>query len=260
MRLKSAKVRAATAKSDQERAFALQDKAAALDSLGRSAEALVHINHALSLLDPAKSKDVIATKAGILFSLNDPQGALTVLEPELELTRRYANSRPAIERASALSTYTEGFVTATFAYIQLEQWQNAINALADAQSLPEGPSFYAYRSLVYRYIMARAKNPALLNTALEQHAAYYTAHDTSHYGALLRMYEGEDTTGEVMRILAATSGAEKEDAVAEALFYQGAFAKYVKGNAAEGRSKLDDLDRLAPYGSIEWIYGARVLN
>lgn len=36
--------------------------------------------------------------------------------------------------------------------------------------------------------------------------------------------------------------------------------KFVKGDAAAGRAKLERLDRLAPYGSIEWIYGKRVLN
>ncbi len=258
--LESAKADEASATTDQKRAFAMQQEAAELDSLGRSTEALVVINHALSLLDPSKNKDVIATKAGILFSLNVPQGALTVLAPGLELTRKYANSRPAIDRASALSTYTEGFVTATFAYIQLEQWQSAIDTLADTQSVLESSTFYPYRSLVYRYIMARAKNPALMNPTLEQEAAYYAAHNKSHYGALLRMYQGEDTTSEVTEILTTMSGTEKEDAVAEALFYQGAYAKYVKGNSAEGKAKLDDLDRLAPYGSIEWIYGKRVLN
>ncbi|NML32841.1 tetratricopeptide repeat protein [Paraburkholderia antibiotica] len=250
----------AAAVSPSDKAFAMQREAAALDSLGRSDEALIVIDHALDILDPSKSKDLIATKAGILFNLNNPQGALNLLAPELERTRKFANEQPTIQRASALSTYTEGFITATFAYMQLEQWREAINTLVDAQSVLEGPSFYAYRSLVYRYIMARAKDSSLANPVLEQEATYYATHDKGHYGALLRMWQGEDTIREVAKIIAAMSGADQQEAFGEALFYGGAYARFVKGNEAGGRAMLDSLNRIAPYGSIEWIYGGRVLN
>ncbi|MBR8001989.1 hypothetical protein, partial [Burkholderia vietnamiensis] len=38
------------------------------------------------------------------------------------------------------------------------------------------------------------------------------------------------------------------------------YAKFVKGDADAARSRLRILDGIAPYGSIEWVYGKRVLQ
>ncbi|TCW82798.1 hypothetical protein C5O80_16870 [Burkholderia sp. SRS-46] len=133
------------------------------------------------------------TRAKIFFSLNDPQAALDALAPGIDKTRRFASGKPEAERPVALSTFSEGFVTATFAHAQLGHWKAAIGTLADAHSPLEGPSFYAYRSVVYRYLMTRAHDPSLGNAKLEQDATYYATHDKSHYSALLRMWQGDAT-------------------------------------------------------------------
>ncbi|QCP49948.1 hypothetical protein FAZ95_12630 [Trinickia violacea] len=259
-RLAQARKKEGAATLASDKAFAMQDEAAELDSLGQSDEALAVVDRALRMLDPSKSKDVVATKAGILFNLNQPQAALDILAPQLEATRKFADGQASNARASALSTYTEGFVTATFCYMQLEQWGNAIKTLADTESLLEGPSFSAYKSLLYRYIMARAHDPSLADSELEKRAAYYTVNDKGHYGALLRMWQGEDTVKETAKIIGAMSGADQQEAFGESLFYGGAYAKFVKGNDAGAKAMLADLDQVAPYGSIEWIYGKRVLQ
>jgi tetratricopeptide (TPR) repeat protein len=254
----------AAAASDAQKALAMQLEASALDSLGRSDEALPVIDQALKLAAPSDSKDLIATKAGILFSLSKPQDALALLAPELEKTRTVADSKPKADRAAALSAYTEGFITATFAHIQLEQWQDAIATLADAESVAEGPRFYAYRGLLYRYIMSRAHNPSWANARLEQDATYYAEHDRSHYGALLRLWQGIDTVPEAIKeadaVISGLSGTDRQDALAEEDFYLGAYAKFVEGKPQGGHALLEELDRIAPYGSIEWIYGKRVLE
>lgn len=132
-RLEKARFEESAAKSTWDKAFALRQQAAELDSMGKSAEALTVIDRALSLIKPEKDKDFIATKASILFSMNDPRGALALLAPQLEATREYAASQAAAGRTLALGTFTEGFVTATFAHIQLEQKQAAYQ-----QCLPHG--------------------------------------------------------------------------------------------------------------------------
>ncbi len=159
-----------------------------------------------------------------------------------------------------MGTYTDGFVTATFSHMQLEQWEDAVNMLTETESPLEGPGFYAYKGLIYRFIMARAKNPAIANPVMEQQAAYYATNDKGHYGALLRMWQGENVTEELERVIGEMNGAEQQEASGEALFHRGAYAKFVVGNEIVGKAMLDSLNRIAPYGSIEWIYGQRVLQ
>ncbi len=260
--LDESRKKAQAAQSDSDKAFAMQHQASALDSLGRSDEALTTIDQALKLVDPSRNKDLISTKAGILFSLNRPEDALTTLAPELEKTLKFADAKPQDERAGALATYTEGFITATFAHMQLGQWQQAIGTLADAESPLEGPSFYAYRSLVYRYIMSRAHNPSLANARLEHDATYYAEHDRTHYGALLRLWQGKETSAqaitEMEKVIGGLSGTDRQEARAEEYFYMAAHAKFVTGQPGGGELVFKSLDQLAPYGSLEWIYGKRI--
>lgn len=259
-RIDEAKKYEESAVSAWDKAWAMKQEAAALDSLGRSDEALTVIDRALGMVDRSKSRDLIVTKAGILFHMNAPKASLELLEPEIEATRAYAEGQPAEQRVFALGNYTEGFVTATFAYMQLEQWPSAIKTLADAQAPLEGASFSAYKGLLYLYIMARAKDASLENHSLEQCATYYATHDKGHYGALLRMWRGEDTIKELSRIIGKMDGVEQQEAFGEALFYGGVYAKFVNGSFAGGRGMLENLNRVAPYGSLEWIYGQRVLR
>lgn len=259
-RLADAQRNAAAAASPADKANALQQEAAALDSLGRSSEALAAIDQAMQLAGPSVDTSMSVTRAKILFSLNKPQAALDALTPDIEKTRRFASGKPELERPVALSILSEGFVTATFAHAQLGHWKEAIGTLADAHSPLEGPSFYAYRGLVYRYLMARAHDPSLANARLERDATYYATHDKSHYSALLRMWQGDDTIRELSVDILRMAGTEAQEADSEVFFYRGAYMKFVKGDDAMGRAMLQQLDRLAPYGSIEWIYGKRVLN
>lgn len=258
--LSEAQLEEAAVTSNADKVSAMKKEAAALDSLGQSKEALATVDHALAMAGVSERRALIATKAGILFSLNDPQAALTLLAPEIESIRKQAASQSPVQRAAVLGTYTEGFVTATFAHMQLLQWREAVDTLADAQSPLEGQSLLAYRGLIYRYIMARAQNPSLADASLEHDAAYYAEHDSGHYGALLRMWRGEETVLEVVGILARMSGVDRQEARGEVLFYKGAYLKFVKGSAVGASSSLVELNQLAPYGSIEWIYGQRVLQ
>jgi tetratricopeptide (TPR) repeat protein len=250
----------AAATSDADKASAMKKEAAALDSLDRSKEALEIVDRALSMAGAPNRRDLIATKAGILFNLNDPQAALALLAPELDDVRKRAASQPAVLHDIALGAFNEGFVTATFAHMQLEQWKEAVDTLADAKAPLEGPGFLAYRGLIYRYIMARAQNPSLANTELEHDATDSADHYSGHYGVLLRMWRGDQTLEEMTGVLARMSGADLQEAQGEVDFYTAAYMKFVKANPVGAKAEFAELDKLAPYGSIEWIYGKRVLQ
>jgi len=249
-----------TATTDFDKATALRGEAAELDSLNQPKEALSAINRALKMAQPNQSKDFLTIKAGVLFHLNKPQEALELLTPEIERARKLADANPVAQRPIVLGEFTESFITATFAHMQLEQWGNAISTLADAESPLEGQSFYAYKGLLYRYIMTRATNSDLSNSSLEKLADYYTKHDTGHYGALLRMWQGQNITTEISNIIGKMENSDQQDAYSEVLFYRAAYEKFVKGNSPVALVMLEQLNTLSPYGSIEWIYGNRVLK
>lgn len=258
--LSEARSEEANAKKPLDKAFAMQKQAAALDSLGKSDEALRLIDKALSIPEVTNNKDVLVTKAAIQFSRNDPAAALSILEPLMQSTRKLADSDKPEMRIAYLSTLSQGFITATFCYLQLEKWSEAINTLADANSILEGPSFYAYRALVYRYAMARAKNPSLANARLEQDAVFHATRDKTHYGVLLRLWQGEEVSKEFSSIASQLDGEEQQDAFAEGLFHFGAYVKFVKGDAQYAKGRLAFLEQIAPFGSIEWIYAKRVFQ
>ena len=74
------------------------------------------------------------------------------------------------------------------------------------------------------------------------------------------MWQGANNLPELARTVAAKSGAEQADAQAEALFYMGAYAKFSKHDAVAARNALDQLNQMAPYGSLEWVHSRRTLN
>jgi hypothetical protein len=259
--LEDARKKENSAKSDAEKALAIRDEAIALDSLNRSQEALVAINKAMDLWGPEKQQILIETKAKIFFAMDDPKASLDTLAPELGKAYQISNSQPQSKRVQTLGAYGEDFLVATFAHMELEQWKEAIATLANSYALSEGASYEAYKSLIYRYIMARAHDPSLANEDLEKSATYYAINEKGHYGALLRLWQGENTTREIAQKIAALNGEEQQDAFSEALFYSSAYARYVKGDVDAGRRTLQYLNQtLLPFGNIEWIYSKWALQ
>jgi hypothetical protein len=88
--LRAARKRESDAKSPIEKAIAVKTQAAALDSLGRSKEALITIDRATSMIPAPQPKPFAFAKASILLSLNDPVGALALLKPILARVRELA--------------------------------------------------------------------------------------------------------------------------------------------------------------------------
>ncbi len=75
------------------------------------------------------------------------------------------------------------------------------------------------------------------------------------------MWNGSDSSKELsQRIARIGDNADRQDAMAESLFFRAAYLKYVKKDNAGAKRMLADLDGLAPYGAIEWIFGSRMLS
>jgi tetratricopeptide (TPR) repeat protein len=259
--LRVARKRESDAKSPIEKAIAVKTQAAALDSLGRSKEALITIDRATSMIPAPQPKPFAFTKASILLSLNDPVGALALLKPILARVKEAEVGRTNVDVALMRSLDSEGFFDAALAYMQLERWQDAVHALEESQDLIEGRSFQAYKALYYRYIRARTNDPLATSSRLESYATALASYDVGYRSSLLSMWNGSDNTEELAeRIAAIRSGADRQDALAEFYFFRGAYLKYVKKDDAGALSMKSSLDHLAPYGAVEWTIGSRLLS
>ncbi|APG05782.1 hypothetical protein BJI69_18995 [Luteibacter rhizovicinus DSM 16549] len=259
--LRAARKQESGATSPIEKARAVKTQAAALDSLGRQKEALDAIDRATSLLPSPLPKPFAFTKASILLNRNDPNGALAILKPLLAQAKDDEVGRNRLNVAVMRTLNREGFFDAALAYMQLEQWQDAVRALEDSQDLTEGRSFQAYKALYYRYVQARSNDPVATSSQLESYATALASYDVGYRSSLLSMWNGSDNSEEVaQRIAAIPNNADRQDALAEFYFFRGAYLKYVKKDDAGARKMMANLDHLAPYGAVEWIMGSRVLS
>lgn len=244
----------ARAKSDAELALALKSKAASLDTLGHSQAALETIDRALALTPETEHGELLSTKASILFSLGRAPDSLAILVPMLELDR----SAPPKRELTTEGDLSHEHIVAAFCYMRLERWSDAVRALSRIQ--PSGPDddLAAYAALTYAFINARTSEP-VFDEWLDAQVEFSAANHTGHYGALIRMWRGNFDSRELASSLTALKGTEQQDAFGEALFHRMAYTKYVDNNPGGAMTFFDRLNKLAPYGSMEWIYAKQAL-
>jgi len=242
-----------------ERALALRRMAEELDALSMPVAALRIINLAMRESGAVAIGRLRRTKARVLFSLGHPEQALALLGSGADEYPPVASSQPGWPLASFPGDLLQALLTAVFSCMQLGRWRDAIAALANL-SLHAAGAPAAYRSVIYRYIMARAGSPRLADAGLEREAAYHARHDNTGYGLVLRLWAGADTSSEVGRFMKGVDDAGQQEMLGRILFYMGAYLRYVRGNAEAGRSMLQNLNNVAPYGCIEWEYGRTVLS
>ncbi len=258
--LKQAEFDFKNAKTDFEKGYALERKAGALNSLKKSDEALVVINEAMKI--DANSVSIGITKAKVLFSLNKSEDAIATFEPYISKLQQEASEQtvPVMKRMM-LGNLAEGYLIETYIYMQQEEWEKALNALKDTdfvmQGVYEGASPFAYRAMLYQYILMRSKSNNDKVQELAQAVKDYEDFPKTYYGYIIKLLKGQDVKSEFMKHINKLSPAQKQDALAEWLFYEGAYKKYAQGDDAYALSNLEQLNKLAPYGSLEWINATR---
>lgn len=248
------------AKTDFEKGYALELKAGALNTLKRSDEALEVINEAIKI--DAKSASIAITKAKVLFALNKTDEAIAAFEPAVISLQHAASkvSEPIMKRM-ILAGLAEGFLTKTLIYMQQEKWNEALDALKNTdfvqQGVFAGASPFAYRAMLYQYILMRSKYDKEVVPELAKAVKDYEDFPKTYYGYIIKLLKGQDVKSDFMKQINKLSPTEKQDALAEWLFYDGAYKKYVQGDDAYALNSLEQLNKLAPYGNIEWINATR---
>lgn len=250
--LMSAKRFADAAHSEEARALALRLEAAALDSLGRSEQALTVIDQA-SALSP-EDWPTIRARAGILYSLGRTDETLRLLAPAMAA----ALSPQPIESMPAGMEPAYDVVPAVFALIEKGAWAKAVEILEHAVPDDDDPGYAAYRTLLYCYIKSRAGGDLPPNETFERQIKAYAGDTSSHYAVLVNLWSGQEFPDEPMVQPAGwRDPVIRQDALAEFLFYGAAYAKYVAKDARPRQLFLTRLNRLKPYGNIEWIHAQR---
>lgn len=94
---------------------------------------------------------------------------------------------------------------------------------------------------------------------LDVQTEFSAAKHTGHYGALIRMWQGDFDSAELAASLKALKGTAQQDAFGEALFHRMAYVSYVERDPSAAKALFEHLNELAPYGNMEWIYAKQVL-
>lgn len=261
--LKQADIDFKNAKTDFEKGYALELKAGALNSLKKSDAALEVINEAMKI--DSKSVSIAITKAKILFALNKGDDAIATFESYISKLQQEASgqSEPILKRMM-LSSLAEGYLIETFIYVQQERWDKALDALKNTdfvqQGVFAGASPFAYRAMLYQYIIMRTKYDYDKIPELAQAIRDYEDFPKTYYGYIIKLLKGQDIKSDFIKHINRLSPTEKQDALAEWLFYEGAYKKYAQGDDAYASNNLKELDKLAPYGSIEWLIANRLFT
>lgn len=122
----------------------------------------------------------------------------------------------------------------------------------------DDPGYAAYRTLLYCYIKARAGSDLLPDETFERQIKAYAGDTSSHYAVLVNLWSGQKFPDELtVRPEGWRDPAIRQDALAEFLFYGAAYAKYVAKDLRPRQLFLTRLNRLKPYGNIEWIHAQR---
>jgi tetratricopeptide (TPR) repeat protein len=230
------------AKDTDQKLWAYQSLAQALDSLDRSDEALVSIDKALQF--SPNHYDLLNTKAKILVSLGRYQDALDELLPRLEKHRQSEDARGPLGLVF-LQVQREGFIAAVYAHVLLGQYDAAVDQLSYFGSLME-PETYKYRACWYLALRAMGAKP---NTELERSIKQLPL-KANHYDEIIALLDGRLSADEAIATLnkRLLDPESKQDAMAEMLFFIGVNEKVSQGQT----KRLEQLNALEPYGSAEW--------
>lgn len=244
-------VAAARTPADKARAVGLQ--VAALNSLGRSEDALRLLDDAEAPLPVAQRNAELRVK--VLLPLNRCDEAMPALQAAVDA--RDAAMRQvmgaAYQPGGPLMTATEDLLAQVYCHASQRRWDAAVAALSRVLD-PMDPSLLHYQAAWYAALrkLGAAPRPSL-DAASANLPRKAGVHDLSLAVVQGRM-EARQALAELQRRRLAP--ADAQDAQAEILFFAA-----VAADAADARAPLlAQLEALSPYGSTEWVMARLLLG
>lgn len=242
----------AAARTADARAQAVALEVAALNSLGRSVEALRRLDEAEAALPVGQRNAELRVK--VLLPLNRCDEAMPQLQAAVDARDAAAGQvmGAAYQAGGPLMTATEDLLAQVYCHASQRRWDDAVAALSRVLD-PMDPSLMHYQAAWYAALrkLGAAPRPSL-ETASTQLPRQAGVHDLGH--AVVRGHM------DVRQALAELSRrrldpADAQDARAEILFFAA-----VAADSPEVRAGLlQQLDVLAPFGSTEWVMSRLLL-
>jgi tetratricopeptide (TPR) repeat protein len=244
--LLSASQQLASALTPDARRQALQLEVAALNSLGRSEEALQKLDAAeAGLAAPQRSADL---RAKVLLPLGRCDEAMPQLQAAIDAKDAAARQLmgAAYQPGGLVFMAAEELLAQTYCLAAQRRHDDAVASLSRVSD-PMDPSLLHYRAAWYVALRKLGAAPrASLDAAAEQLPRNAGNHDLSLAVASGRM-EVKHALEELRR--RRPSPVDAQDAQAEILFFAA-----VAANSPEARAALlDQLDALSAFGSTEWV-------
>ena len=246
-----------SATTPDARAAAFSTISDSLDSLERSEEALTAINQAIKLTPD--SILYLQSKVTTLLSLNRPHDAIAFGAPLRK--RAHEEADAAASSGPVYGKYVEASGSSAFAYMELGDWDQAIDAFADT-ARGSGPSDQDYLATYYLYVRARGGDHAHANELFDNVIRHATQPIFGNYRRSLLLYwQGQATLDQVEeQISMIRDDVARQNALAETLYLAGAYLKYVKHDVAGTSECLLRINALAPYGTTDWMLAKRDLT
>jgi tetratricopeptide (TPR) repeat protein len=244
--LKDAQRAVASATTVAQQQPAVEAEVAALNSLGRSAEALQRLDAWLAATPGAKANPELRAK--VLLSLGRCDEELPALQARVlaldEAQRKLAADR--FKPDSYLLGGSETLLAVAYCHLANRRWDEANLALARVLD-PFDPSLLQYTAAWYVGLRALGAKP---HPALELAAVSPFVRPSVH-AISLSLAQRRMPPAQAFRDLGRLNlgRAAQQDGTAELTFFAGLLAR----SPEEQAQWLAALDELAPYGSAEWM-------
>ncbi|WP_031361412.1 tetratricopeptide repeat protein [Caballeronia sordidicola] len=224
------------------------------DGLDRNAEALTAIDEAIALAPDTTSYR--QSKVTTLVGLNRIDAAIALAAP----MRKQARDEAAMSAtpSAIYRNYVEVSGSAALAYMQQENWADAIEALADT-ARGSGAFDQDYMASLYLYVRARSAAAAPANAFFEDYIRRASQPVFGNYRRSLLLYvQGRVTIDQVyLQVISIRDPVAIQNALAETWFMAAGYERYVKHNDAAARAYAARLNDLQPYGTNEWMMAKR---
>ena len=243
--LKSATQELLSATDPGARRIAIEKEIKALNSLGRSVEALDRLNVSDASV-PADRRDA-ELRAKVLLALDRCDEAVALLTDKIKIKESITQQTvgAVFEPGGYIIAAVEELISHAYCSVRLGKFDDAVISLSRVID-PFDPATRQYTVLWYTALRAVGAKP---NARMEKEVQFVSRKPSPHtisrdaIERLLSLSGARDALGKLR-----LEPADAQDALAELSF----FIAFVDGSVAVKKDALRELNALAPYGSAEW--------